>query len=424
MVKPRLLTASLLLIIQSLRPAAALSLEEAVSRTLRHHELARAAEQEALAAAARVGRARALLLPTLRLDEDWTRRGPGASSISRSEGLESSLTLRQTLFSARALPLLSQARHGRRAAELQAAATRRGLAYATADAFLAALAAEQVARAAGRRRDLAQRALEEIRVRFGAQLAGSNDVTRAELEAANAEREGVRAAGAARVARLDLENLLGGPAADSLETPATLLEQAALPPALPATAEAAARRPDLAAARERLLALEAAAREPLARWVPDLGMTASAVAAEDESLADARDNWTLALALGWPLFDGGGREADRAECRALARSARLQLQAQERGVGVELESARAAQESAQASLARARVAVEAAGRNAGETADLYRRGLARALEVMDAHVQLFEAEVEQVRAQAELASACLGLRHAAGLDPIAEEASP
>ena len=405
-------------------PARALRLEEAVSQTLQHNERARAADQDALAAAARVSRARALLLPSLRFDEEWTRLGRGAVLPSRTLGLKGRLTVQQTLFSARALPLLSQARHGREAARLTSAEIRRGLAHATAGAYLEALSAEQVARAAQRRRGLAVRSLEEIRVRFDAQLVGSNDVTRAELEAATAERESVRLVGAARVARLGLENLMGAAASDSLETPTALLELAAQPQTIPAAALAVAARPDLASARERLLALRASAREPLARWVPDLSMTGATSAAEREDMDDVRENWSMVLALGWPLFDGGGREADRAERRALARSAELQLQGLERGVAVELESARVGLESAQASLARARVAVEAAGRNAAETADLYRRGLARALEVVDANVQLFEAEVEQVRAQVALADAFLGLRQAAGLDPIAKESTP
>jgi len=129
----------------------------------------------------------------------------------------------------------------------------------------------------------------------------------------------------------------------------------------------------------------------------------------------------VALGLTWPLLTGGAIAADRAERSALARAAELQLQDLERQVSVEVASARVALESEQASLARAEVAVEVARRNAVETAELYRQGLARALEVVDANVQLFEAEVERAGAQYALARALLELRAARGLDPLERE---
>jgi outer membrane protein TolC len=153
-------------------------------------------------------------------------------------------------------------------------------------------------------------------------------------------------------------------------------------------------------------------------------VSGSTRAAAGEGLDTARDNWTLSLGARWPLFDGGGREADRAERLALSRSAEWQLAGLERGVALELASSQVLLESAQASNGRAIVAVEAARRNAVESAELYRRGLARALDVLDANVQWFEAEAEQVRAGSELAAAFLDYRQAQGLDPFDKELQP
>jgi outer membrane protein TolC len=419
-----ILPAALLLLALAAPPARALRIEDAVTQALGRNERAQSADQDARAAAARVARARAMLLPSLRLDGDYARLGEGVSSSSRAEGLEGRLSAEQTIFNARAFPLLAQALRGRDAARLQAGETRRQLAFATAEAFLGVLGEEQVAQAASRREELARRSLDEIRVRFNAQLVGSNDVTRAELEAATAERERVRAVGTARVARLRLADLLGAEVRDSLETPAWLLDQAAQAPRMPTAAEAAGVRPDLQAARARLEALRRSALEPLARWVPDLSLSGTTSAAEDDGLSSARDNWTLSLGLGWQIFDGGGREADRAERLALARSAEYQLAGLERGVGMELEATRTTLETGQASLDRAGMAREAARRNAAETGELYRRGLARALEVVDANVQLFEAEADLARARTSLAAAYLGFRKAAGLEPFEKETRP
>jgi outer membrane protein TolC len=413
-------------------PALGLTLEEAITLALTRNERAAAADEEARAAEARVTAARSFFFPDVTLEGDYTRRSHETSRVvegrrsvlQRSDGLEGRVTATQTIFDAQAWPLLRQARRARDAARHDATDAKRRLAYETAEAFLAVLNSEQVARAAAQRLALAERNLVEARVRFDAQLVGSNDVTRAELEAASAEREAVRARGAGRTAHLHLGYLLDAEITDSLAVPSDLLARAAEPlePEAIAASRGAGRRPDLDAARARLAALRAAAREPLMRYFPDLDLTGTAWATNEAGFSGRGEDWSLGLGLHWPLFDGGQREAARSERVALARAAEQNVENLERGIEVDIESARVALESEQASLARADVAVAAARRNAAESAELYRQGLVRALEVVDAGVQLFEAEVERAGAQYALALAFLDLRAALGLDPLATEA--
>jgi outer membrane protein TolC len=175
-------------------PSRALTLEDAIAQALSENELARSADERARAAEARVGVARGFLLPDLTATSDYTRRShetrrtdaQGTTTLQSRDATESRLTLEQTVFDAQAWPLLLQARRARDAARYAALDARRQLAFETAQAFLAALSSEQIARAAAERLDLAQRNHSEVRVRFDAQLVGSNDVTRAELEAASA----------------------------------------------------------------------------------------------------------------------------------------------------------------------------------------------------------------------------------------------
>jgi outer membrane protein TolC len=201
-----------------------LTLEESIALSLARNERARAADEATRAAGARVARARSFLLPDLTLLGDYTRRShetrrtvDGSTSILQSRnGLAGRATLDQTIFDAQAWPLLSQARRAHEAAGQQGRDVKRKLAYETAATFLTALGNEQVERAAAERLDLAERNLEEIRVRFDAQLVGSNDVTRAELEVASAERELVRAHGTALTGKLNLGYLLDAGIEDSL----------------------------------------------------------------------------------------------------------------------------------------------------------------------------------------------------------------
>jgi len=77
--------------------------------------------------------------------------------------------------------------------------------------------------------------------------------------------------------------------------------------------------------------------------------------------------------------------------------------------------------SDQAAIEQAVTAVRVAGKNAEESLELYRQGLAGSLEVTDASVRLFEAEVALARARYQLALAYLDLRSASGLTPATEE---
>ena len=404
----------------------ALSLEEAISQALARNERARAADEETRAADARVGRARSFLFPDLTLTGDYTRQRDAFRSgdeTSRNQ-LTGRVTLNQTLFDAQAWPLLGAARKSRDATRFDASDEKRRLAFETAEAYLTVLNTEQVVQAASGRLDLARSNLEEVRVRFDAQLVGSNDVTRAELEAASSERELVEARGAASVARLSLGYLLGTPVEDSLEVPAGLLTEAQARIEVAISREALDRRPDVQAGRARTAALRATAREPNLRYVPDLNLFGTASHERWRGIDFRDDDWTFGLALTWDLFDGGLRHADHAERAALARASQLVQENLERRVLVDVEAARVALESRQASLARADVALEAARRNAAEAGELYRRGLVRALEVVDANVQLFSARVERLGSQYALTLAFLDLRAALGLDPLGTEALP
>ena len=69
----------------------------------------------------------------------------------------------------------------------------------------------------------------------------------------------------------------------------------------------------------------------------------------------------------------------------------------------------------------ATAAVAAARKNAGETSELYRQGLARALEVADASVRLFESEVALAGERFGMGRAFLNVRAAQGLDPLGRE---
>jgi outer membrane protein, multidrug efflux system len=86
-------------------------------------------------------------------------------------------------------------------------------------------------------------------------------------------------------------------------------------------------------------------------------------------------------------------------------------------VALDVRRALVALDSAQSTQKVAARAADIARRNVQETAELYRQGLVRQLEVADANLRLFEAEVALARERYALALAYLDLRAAAGENP-------
>ncbi|NOK02742.1 MULTISPECIES: TolC family protein [Myxococcus] len=408
-----------------------LTLEQAVQLAAKRNEVALAAEQQSEAARARLARARAFFFPELTGTGTYTRRlyevtrevGGQTVVIQRNNALNANFVASMPLFDARGIFLYRAARRDGDAAGLEAVEARRQIGFEAANAFLSTLAQEQVYRAAEQRLAFARQSLQDASARAKAGLASSNDVTRAELEAASAEVQMSNARNAAQTTRLELGFLLVSSVKGTLASPDALLSDASRPLQAHASLADGAldRRPDILAARLRVDALEESAKEPLARLLPTLGASATYRLTNEAGFNGRTGDGFLGVNLIWNFFDGGERYAERRERVALAKAAELQVQATTRRVDVDIEQARVALENAQAALAQSDLAVRTARQNAEEQGILYRQGLSTALTVADASLRQFEAEVAYAQSRFALGVALLGLRAAVGLDPLGKE---
>lgn len=410
--------------------AEALTLEQVVRLAQTRNERVGAARADLAAADARVSRARSFFFPDLTLNGTYTRRsfesvreiGGEQVTIQSRDGLNGTAVVSAPIFDARAFPLLRQARHERDAVALSAGDVERVIGFEAAVAFLQTLGAEQLSAAAERRLDYAQANLIDARARFEAGLVSSNDVTRAELEVANAELALSRARTSAESARIALEDLIAAPIEGELVPPTDILVVArtTTPDETALINTASEMRLDLRAASARVRALEAFADEPSRRFIPRLGFVGQYRATNEGGISGRDEDATAAVNLTWPLFDGGDARAERLERNAVVRAQQLELELAERNAVNQIRTAISRLQSEQVSIRSAGTAVEAAQRNATETNILYREGLATSLELADAGVQLFEAEAEQVRALYDVAIAWLDMRSAAGLPPVGD----
>ena len=408
-----------------------LDVETAVRLAVTRNERAGSAAATREAAEARLDRARAFFFPDLTANGAYTRRAFETTrtvdgqpfTIQSRNALAGNLTLSMLIFDARSIPLYRQALHETSAARWVAADDVRLLGFEAADAFLATIGRQQVLAAAERRTEYATGALQDASVRFDAGLAGANDVSRAELELASAQRALADAQANSSISILELGFLLDTPVAPPLESPEPLLADAAAPLAADSllVEQARRRRPDLAASREHLTATQMAAQEPLLRALPNFNFVATTRRTNERGLSGRAADWSLGVNAAWALYDGGDRYAERAERRALSRVASLDLRARDRETALQVTRARVALEQARAALVATTAAVDAARRNATENMELYRQGLARALELADANVRLFEAEVAHAGERFAVGRAFLDLRAALGLDPLGRE---
>jgi len=435
---PACIAASLALMsMSSIRPAALiaqtapLTLEQAVAAAFENNERSAAANERITAAAHRVSRVRAAFLPSLIALGTYNRRpfenvrsvGGEEITIQSLNAFSAAANASMTLLEPRLFALLSQAKSERDAATVDSRDNIRMLAFETATAYLVALGASDVTQAAERRLAYASSHLAASRARFDAQLTGINDVTRAELELATAERERTYAQSELDAALLYLHFLTGITHSDSLVPPIALLKQASeySPDIVSLVEKAKSTRPDVMAARYRADALRSFASEAWLRTLPNLTATGQYRITNEAGFSGRSWNWYLGVNLSWTLLDGGAWLSDRAERDALSRAASLEQAQTERKVELDIRTAFASLESARAALAQADAALTAARKTARENRELYHQGLSTTLQASDAGVRLFEADATRARQNYALAFAFLNLRAASGLDPFGNE---
>ncbi|HEX7502909.1 MAG TPA: TolC family protein, partial [Acidobacteriota bacterium] len=388
------LAAALFLLLAPLAAAAGdLSLEQAVRLALERNERALAAGEQLRAAQGLVDQARAYFFPALTFNSNLTRRpnavareiGDQTITVQSQNAVAANASLSWILFNPSVIPNYRQALFFERSQRYSSADIRRRLAFEVAAAFLATLTIDQVRVAAGHRLEYAGKTLEAARARYAAGLVSVNDVTRAELEHATAEMGATQTQGEVETAYLELGFLLDAVIDGKLALPELLLAQAeqpaaAAPDLLPG---AQARRFDLRALAWNVRAQRALVLEPSLEWLPSLTLTYQYRYTNEAGLNGSSTTWSAGMGLTWSIFDGFGRNGRYKEAKALARQAELDLRGASRQADLDVRSGLVSLASQQASLKKAQVALDAARKNAGEIAELYRQGLSNALQVAD-----------------------------------------
>jgi outer membrane protein TolC len=399
-----------------------LTLDQAVQLTLSRNERAKISDLQVVVADAAVEKAFTAFLPLLTTTGSATQHATAIKPPSNSG--QAAITLSQPILNAPAFPLYAQSKRLADAQREQNVDDKRLLAFSAASAFFAVLNAQDVVQAATRQRDNAKANLTDTQARAKAQLSSSNDVTKAQVDLAGAQREVETDQGLLDNALVQLAFTLNAQVPATLVPPQTTLGAAVRPVGGPdqLVKFAADHRPDLRVAKYQANAAHDFASEPLLRLLPTLGAQGQAVATTANSPITGRhDDETVTATLTWTIYDAGVRYADKHSRDAQAEIADLNTSLLFRNVDAQVRSAVALLAAAQAAFKDASDASKLAAQNVDETAILYRQGLATALELVDANDSRFTAEVNYAAAEFAMAQAYLSLRQALGLDALGTE---
>ncbi len=400
-----------------------MTLADAVNLALSRNERARISELNILVAEAGVERARAGFLPVMTALGTDQQHAYGSTDKNPNNVGNASLTINQPILNAPAFPLYAQAKRLADAQHAQTIDDKRLLGFSAASAFFAVLNAQDVLQAAQNQLETAKANLADAQARAQAGLTSSNDVTRAQIDMASSAREAQTDQGTLDGALVQLAFVVNAPVAGTLAPPEATLAAAKVPTGQlePLVRFAFDHRPDVVASRNSALAAHDFAEEPLLRLVPTLGVQGQATVTSNSAVTGRWNDELVQATLSWTLYDAGVRYADKHSRDAQAEIADLTLQQLFRSVDAQVRSAVAVLAASQGAFHVAEDAVRAARQSVEETGILYKQGLAKAIELVDANDSRFLAEVNYASAEFAMAQAYLGLRQALGLDALGTE---
>ncbi|MBI4637202.1 MAG: TolC family protein [Candidatus Rokubacteria bacterium] len=226
------------------------------------------------------------------------------------------------------------------------------------------------------------------------------DVTRAEVDVANARVNLIRANNAVNLARVSLSTAMGLPPDQTIQIEDILgYERMAVSPA-DLAAEALRARPEVRQATARVQSAEATARQMVRQFLPDLNANGTVGYAGNEY--PLSQVWELGFTLSWTWFEGFGNVGRLREARANLEAAKSNAASVELSVRQEVEQSYLALVEAEERARAAEKAVEAAQENFRLAQGRFDAGVGTIIELTDAQLAFTQAQSTEIQALADL----------------------
>ena len=226
------------------------------------------------------------------------------------------------------------------------------------------------------------------------------DVTRAEVDLANAHVALIQAKNAERLARVALNTAMGIDVNTATEVkdilsfePYRMVEGQLIP-------EALRQRPEYRRINALVTAADASVRQAFRNFFPDLSGVGSygGTFRNPKSPDDLAETWQLGLQLNWSIFDGGNKIARYQEANKNVEAARSRVQAIELSISQEVVQADLNLHEAQERTQAAKKAVESAQENFRLAQGRFDAGVGTIIELTDAQLALTQAQSTEAQA--------------------------
>jgi TolC family type I secretion outer membrane protein len=387
-----------------------LTLSEATALALRQQPTIRSAQGSLTAAQARVPQARSSYYPRVDLQTGVQSSEFISSTTNRKTRSDStflSFVGRQLLYDfGKTAALVDEAQAGSRVAAGELERVRDLVVQNVRQTYFGVLAARLLVGVADAALARSELNLRSARGFFDVGTKPKSDVTRAEVEVANARVGVIRARNLVRFSEASFANALGLDATVPIEIADTLTYDAvALDPAQLA-AEGLGNRPELRQAQARLDGARAQLSGARAGYLPDLTLSGSAGYAGDDALVSVdgvagvsfSETWSITGQLTWNLFQGFFTQNRVRETQALVETARANYETVELQVRLEVEQAYIAVVEAAERIGATEKAIESAQENLRLAQGRYDAGVGTILDLTEAQLSLSNAEADNVRA--------------------------
>jgi outer membrane protein TolC len=340
--------------------------------------------------------------------------GAGSPEITilAKDQLSGQIDVTQSLFSPALAFGIQAASRGSDVAELNTANFRRNVLFVTAQAYYAVASLRQAVQTAERLLEIQQRQEKDAKVRHQAGTIAKVALLRAEIDRARAEQDLIRVRNSYQSARIGLATLFdGAPDFEVVDPP-----DPTLPPDLRQLEVAALRdRFDVKAARRSVDAARSARNAVVGRYFPNLAAFGRWQIQNVAGFTGQDSQWSAGLALQWPIFEGGFREASLREANARIEEAEANVAGTETRVRADVQQAILDLESARANAQKAKEQRDLAAENQRLVDVSFRAGAATAVEQADATAQLRTAEIAQQTEALNAQLAAIRLLQVAGV---------
>ena len=323
---------------------------------------------------------------------------PGTGNVS-AQASSATLQASYTILGGGKFAAVKSARASMNRAAAGETAARFGITLATDAAYYSVLADQELRRVAQARLDRAEEQLSVARSRAQAGYAIATDSLQLVIEVNKAKLELLRRDSALTVSRLRLGNTIG----EASAVDAAPID-GVTPAELPFTQEAAiaelrTRGPSLIVARANEQTANAALAFQREAYLPAITLSAQTGAYDSELFGSQLNRSHFQVNVSLPIWNGGHREVAVARARIDRDVARAQRAETERKAAEQMASAFNGYHTARLATELAQVGIVAATENYRVQRARYREGSTTILDLLEAQVQLSEAESALVQSR-------------------------